>query len=311
MDTKKDTPINATVENSDDEWGDDDHAIGEQYLKQELERIKGQRKQRWVGSFTMFAGFFMATAGLLNSTNNLEAFRDFFLNNLFLILGAIFAGFGAVFYLGGLNRIADVDFLRRASRRRARLAPQAAWPFPTQVKEKHQNDFKSTIKGMTELLRQQAETYDVKASKLLDKGVVYAGVGLLFFFISIVAWQLIFHFFGFSTAHIYGIASCASLFVAIEVISAWFLRQYRNFIDSSTELLKIKAIFDKIILLKLASDESLSSESLEAQLGEALARDFTWPERPVVPNKGGVDVKNLNEILSLAQKLLKDSKSSS
>lgn len=290
----------------------------EKYYEKELsefERIEGQVRNRFYGAMAISVGSFLALGGILHSSGRLQYVVELLETYPFVFVGAITSALGLYVFLAATNRISDIDFMRRASRRsKISLAPQAAWPFPTVnniVEEDPPQDFKSTIKGMTEILQQQAEVYDEKASKLLDKGILYAALGIIFFLFSIVLWQVIFHLYGFNEAHIYGIISCASLFIAVEVISAWFLRQYRNFIDSATELLKIKAIFDKIMLLKIASEEVVSSESMEAQLGATLARDFVWPERISDKNRANVDMKTVNELLSIVQKMVKGSKSES
>ncbi|WP_422842575.1 hypothetical protein [Acidovorax sp. M2(2025)] len=276
----------------------------------EFERIKNQQRKRSYSLAAALGGLFSATFGYYYGINDVDTLANF-ISRYYLVLLGLGAMLWAVASLvGSSNRVADVDFLRRASRRNEKsLDPQAAWPFPIGGDEEEPaKDFKRMIEEITSLLQIQAETNDEKASTLLDKGILYAGAGIAFFLISIISWQLVFHFVGFKQAHVYGIVSCASLFVAIELISAWFLKQYRNFIESSTELLKIKAIFDRLLLLKLASEESAVPGSLDAQLGTTVARDFVWPERPANLNKQSFDIKSLNQILSIFQKMNKNSK---
>lgn len=276
--------------------------------KAELHRINSQNSRQNTSIIFAICGIFVAVFGFFYSYYGADSLFKFLEKNVMMLSGVGAAVYGIFAYLSAARKIADVDFLRRASRR-SRLAPQEAWPFPGEIPKEKIIDFSGKIEEISTSLQQQAETYDAKASALLDKGVVFAGGGIIFFLASIFGWQIyIAYSKEFQTAHIYGIVSCGSLFVAVELISAWFLKQYRNFIDSATELLKIKAIFDKFILLKLASDDSSSSEVLEAQLGTALARDFCWPERYSAVSKGNFDIKVLGEVASMVQKILKDSK---
>lgn len=276
----------------------------------ELNRIKSLDSRRFYSLLLALAGIAVVGFGYFYRAGGIENLSDFLGRNYLTLIGVGSIVLGFVSFLNSTNRIADVDFLRRANRKESALNPQTAWPFPTGEKPtKEIKDFKEKISEMTSILQAQAETYDEKASTLLDKGIIYAGGGIGFFLLSILTWQILFHFVDYKPAHLFGIVSCASLFIAIEIISAWFLKQYRNFTESSTELLKIKSMFDKFLLLKLASEESPLRPELEKQLGTTLAREIAWPEKIIHPSKGRVEIKNLNEILSLVQKMIKESKS--
>lgn len=276
----------------------------------ELNRIRSQNSRRFYSLFLAVIGLAITMVGYLYSIERIQDLTEFFARNYLTFMGAGAALLGVVSLLNSSNKVADVDFLRRATRKENNLNPQAAWPFPVGGKsELEAKDFKGTVAEMTSVLQAQAETYDEKASTLLDKGILYAGGGIVFFLVSIIGWQTLFHFVGYKPAHLFGVVSCGSLFIAIEIISAWFLKQYRNFTESSTELLKIKSMFDKFLLLKLASEESPLRVELEKQLGNTLAREIMWPEKSSGSSKGSIEIKSLNEILSLVQKLVKESKS--
>lgn len=73
--------------------------------------------------------------------------------------------------------------------------------------------------------------------------------------------------------------SCSLLFVFIEFLSAWFLKQYRHFVDTSTYLVKIKSIFDKYMLTYLFYKKDVKkSEAMSMRMLEILERDIKWPE---------------------------------
>ncbi|WP_216152539.1 hypothetical protein [Polynucleobacter sp. JS-Safj-400b-B2] len=141
---------------------------------------------------------------------------------------------------------------------------------------------------MRKILEQKAAIADEKASILLDKGTGYARNGILFFIFSIFAWQIVAQSTGFQTQHIYGIASCSLLFIFIEFLSAWFLKQYRQFVDTSTYLIKVKSIFDKYMLLYLAGKEAIDlgrdAKKSTLSLIDMLKEDINWPDSYLTKN---------------------------
>jgi len=72
------------------------------------------------------------------------------------------------------------------------------------------------------------------------------------------------------------------LFIFIEFLSAWFLKQYRHFVDTSTYLIKVKSIFDRYALTYLALKDNIHTqkdgkEHLSALLS-ILRDDIQWPD---------------------------------
>jgi hypothetical protein len=142
--------------------------------------------------------------------------------------------------------------------------------------------FASYYEELKNVLQSKAEVADKKASVLLDKGVAYSRLGIAFYILSIIAWQGLAYETGFHTQYIYGIVSCSLLFVFIEFLAAWFLKQYRAFIDTSTYLIKVKSLFDRYMLTYLAQGDERISASPTAPAATALfqmlSSDIRWPE---------------------------------
>jgi len=143
-------------------------------------------------------------------------------------------------------------------------------------------NFTKYFDSIRKSLEDKAENADEKASRVLDRGTAFAHGGISFFISSIFIWQALSFIFGFRTQYIYGIASCSILFLFIEFLSAWFLKQYRPFIETSTYLFKVKSTFDKHMLLYLAANET-HSENAETsekrkQLISVLKNDIKWPD---------------------------------
>ena len=139
------------------------------------------------------------------------------------------------------------------------------------------------IHGLTKSLDMHIETSDKKASKLLDTGTMYLRRGIYFYVASIFVWQLVAHIWGVNKPLIYGVISCSLTFLVVEFLAAWFLRQYRSFIDSSVQFMKVKSVFDRYMLSYYAIKE-FSVEGAEGmaeskiQILKVLAEEIKWPE---------------------------------
>jgi hypothetical protein len=142
--------------------------------------------------------------------------------------------------------------------------------------------FASYYEELKNVLQNKAEVADTKASVLLDKGVAYSRLGIVFYVASIIAWQTLAYINGFKQQHIYGIVSCSLLFVFIEFLAAWFLKQYRAFVDTSTYLIKVKSLFDRYMLTYLAQGDDRIKGSPTAPAAKALFQmlqaEIRWPE---------------------------------
>ena len=143
------------------------------------------------------------------------------------------------------------------------------------------DSFMSYFESVTQLMEEKAELADNKASVLLDKGTFYAGFGILFFLCSIGAWQVMAWTKGeWQEAFFYGVFSCSILFVFIEFLSAWVLRQYRHFVDTSTYLIKVKSIFDRYMLAFLCYDGKSEEDKKDRrkEMATLLRADIKWPD---------------------------------
>ncbi len=150
------------------------------------------------------------------------------------------------------------------------------------------DSFENYFNEIRRVLLEQAHTSDKKASILLDKGTAYSKGGITFFISSIIAWQLLSWLTGFKEQYIYGIISCSLLFIFIEFLAAWFLKQYRHFVDTSTYHIKVKSIFDKYMMSYLAikslsGDESNNDSKYQSML-KILEEDIKWPESYLMKN---------------------------
>lgn len=144
-------------------------------------------------------------------------------------------------------------------------------------KKETYKSFSSYFDDIKSTFETKASEADKKASKLLDKGIATAIGGFVFLILSIIAWQIFIATYSeIKQQHIYGMVSCSVLFIFIEFISAWFLKQYKSFTDTSTYLLKIKSIFDRYMLYFLAIRELPENQS--EKLGKVLTDEIKFPD---------------------------------
>lgn len=231
----------------------------------------------------------------------------------------------------------SLSFVRLGAKVRRVNDPSEAWPFPkgevdipstefTQRSKSNrrpikfflgkelneQDPFSQYFYELKERLDNKAEVATATAELLLDKGTKYTRWGIFFFAASIVFWQVLSlpYFGGFHTQYIYGIVSCSALFIFIEFLSAWFLKQYRHYVDTSTYLLKVKALFDRYMLIYLTMENSASSfpENKVKQIDkllDVLAADIKWPETYLLKS---ADVNFAKEAMETIANLTKELK---
>jgi hypothetical protein len=167
--------------------------------------------------------------------------------------------------------------------------------------------FDNYFNAIRTTLEEKATVADQKASILLDKGTAYSRGGITFFILSIVVWQALSWIKGFEPQFIYGIASCSVLFIFIEFLSAWFLKQYRQFVDTSTYLIKVKSIFDRYMLAYLLLKEA-SGDNKEKLLEvlPLLKEDIKWPETYLLKNGDVSFAKETMETMTYLLKTIKE-----
>ncbi len=144
------------------------------------------------------------------------------------------------------------------------------------------SDFEFCISEIVEYLGDHIKLSDTKASKLLDKGTTYLRRGLYFYIGSIIAWQIWGHFVSFDGLVIAGMISTSIAFIIIEFLAAWFLKQYRSFVDSSMAYMRVQSFFNRYLLLYFAAlefgDDEEGSKMAKNELLKVIALEIKWPD---------------------------------
>jgi len=139
------------------------------------------------------------------------------------------------------------------------------------------------INSITKTLDRHIELSEIKASKLLDTGTMYLRRGIYFYVASIFVWQIIAHVWGVDKQLVFGVVSCSLTFLVVEFLAAWFLKQYRSFVDSSIQFMRVKSVFDRYLLSyyavkEFSEDEAENLAESKAQVLKVLAEEIRWPE---------------------------------
>lgn len=156
------------------------------------------------------------------------------------------------------------------------VPPNSSTPAPIP-----ESPFVAEAKSMISYLESRIDLSERKASMLLDQGTSYLRRGIYFFVVSIIVWQVLMHFVGFRNYMWFGIISCSLTFLVIEFLAAWFLKQYRNYGDSSIAYLRVSTTFSRYLLnyhaikeIDATGDHDSGARNL---MVDALREDVKWP----------------------------------
>ncbi len=163
-------------------------------------------------------------------------------------------------------------------------------------------DFYSYFYMIIDYIDNQIEASDKKASLLLHSGKYCIIIGFFFYAGVIILWQLFVDGNEFKFKYIYGMISSSLLFIFIEFFGAWFLRQYKHFVDTSTYLIKIKSILQRYILSYLALKDAKEKKFDTSPVVSLLQEEIKWPETYLLKSP---DVNFAKECVETATNLIK------
>lgn len=148
-----------------------------------------------------------------------------------------------------------------------------------------------------------------KASKLLDRGILFLFGGLTFYILAIIGWQAWAKFSTPTSEMLYlGMAECSVVFIVCEFLAAWFLKQYRHYADASLACMRVKSVYDRY-LLSYYSVKEFDSSSAEQTTGlksllEVLKEDAQWPtHKDNLTNDFNYMIESVNSMNSTIDKL--------
>lgn len=143
--------------------------------------------------------------------------------------------------------------------------------------------FERYICGTVESLDRHISLTEEKGSNLLDRGLLFLFGGIVFYVIAIAVWQVWAKYGEPKESIMYvGMFACSVVFLVCEFLAAWFLKQYRHYVDASLACLRVKSVYDRYLLSyyavkEIEPDASGESKKLDRVL-EAIKQDVMWPE---------------------------------
>ena len=160
---------------------------------------------------------------------------------------------------------------------------------------------------ITDSLSEQIKTFDRKASRMLDKGIGIAQSGVFLLISSIVIWNAYFHYFSITTKteHYVGIASCSLIFIFLQTLAAWCLKQHRAYVDASLYVTKIRSIFERKMQAYLLIKEYGEGKDGYHKLLDNFLNDIEWPPEPLSAKQQTSYTKEAAETLTEVSKSLR------
>lgn len=142
--------------------------------------------------------------------------------------------------------------------------------------------FELYVCSVVEALDKHISLTEEKGSNLLDRGLLFLFGGIVFYVVAIAAWQVWAKYGEPKETIMYiGMFASSVVFLVCEFLAAWFLKQYRHYVDASLACLRVKSVYDRYLLSYYAIKESGSeaggvSEKLNRML-ETIKEDVMWP----------------------------------
>ncbi len=168
-------------------------------------------------------------------------------------------------------------------------------------------DFNRYFKNIIILLVNKSKDADEKGSILLDKGLSYSRNGIVFYVLTIIIWQYLSYITGFKEVYIYGIVSCTAIFIFMQFLSAWSLKQYRAYTDTAAYLLRIKTIMDRYYLAYLAITQESNRDVDKTKVLDMLEKEIQWPDTYLLKNKEvGFAREAMETMTMMAQSMRKE-----
>lgn len=142
--------------------------------------------------------------------------------------------------------------------------------------------FVEQMRAVIESLDYQIDYAEQKASNLLDIGRRFVRWGIWLYVLSIVVWQIYLWSVSFviNPGIIAGMVSCSLLFIIVEFLGAWYLKQYRHYGDSAFSYMKVRSSYNRYMLAYCAVVQ-FSGDDLPAakdDILKVLAEPEKWPD---------------------------------
>ncbi|MFI8556247.1 hypothetical protein [Pseudomonas putida] len=164
--------------------------------------------------------------------------------------------------------------------------------------------FEAYVNRVVHALDERINISEKKAQELLSSGKAYLFGGVVCYMGAVVIWQLVEHYLGYSHFLLLGMISTSIMFIVVEFLAAWFLKQYRSYVDSSIVYLSVRSAFNRYLLTYYAVNQfSKESDSLKVMV-DLLANEIKWPaHKDVTNNDFNYMVESMGSIATVLEKI--------
>ncbi|MBC3410062.1 hypothetical protein HU720_01925 [Pseudomonas sp. SWRI51] len=169
-------------------------------------------------------------------------------------------------------------------------------------------EFAEHMRTIIEALDSQIDYAEAKASRLLESGRTFVRGGISIYIFSIVLWQgwLYLIDFRISPGVIFGMISTTMIFLIMEFIGAWYLKQYRHYGDSAFSYMRVRSSYNRYMLSYCAIRELANNDpgAARAEMLQVLGQAENWPDlRDVNSNDFNYMLQSVESFGSVFDKL--------
>ncbi|AMS20538.1 hypothetical protein AYK59_10485 [Pseudomonas synxantha] len=143
-------------------------------------------------------------------------------------------------------------------------------------------DFVEHMRSIIESLDYQIDYAEAKASRLLEVGRSFVRGGISLYILSIILWQGYLYYIGFllNPGIVIGMVSTTLIFLIMEFLGAWYLKQYRHYGDSAFSYMKVRSSYNKYMLayctiLEFTTDDHSAAKD---DMLRVLSESENWPD---------------------------------
>ncbi|MNJ35292.1 hypothetical protein D3C77_300240 [compost metagenome] len=137
--------------------------------------------------------------------------------------------------------------------------------------------FESYVNAIVKALDNRISLSEIKANSLLQQGKSLMKWGLGLYAVTVAGWQIASHYWGYSHTLVAGMVSCSLMFVVVEFMAAWFLKQYRSYIDSSMAYLQVRSVYNNYLLTYYAVNQLHALPENRDLVVKMLSEEIKWP----------------------------------
>lgn len=168
--------------------------------------------------------------------------------------------------------------------------------------------FMEQMRAVIESLDYQIDYAEQKASTLLDIGRRFVRWGIWLYVLSIVIWQVYLWSvsFVFNPGIISGMVSSSLLFLIVEFLGAWYLKQYRHYGDSAFSYMKVRSSYNRYMLAYCAVVQFSGNDLPAAKddILKVLAEPEKWPDfKEVTTNDFNYMLQSVESLGAVFEKL--------